>query len=98
MTVSVSTNKQIYQGNGSTTEFPFTFPLLDKSHMTLYLTDSSGNTTAVTSGFTVNDSSVTYQFNGAPLPTGYTLALVRQVPITQDTDLTNRGGFHSEVL
>lgn len=98
MTVSVNTNKHLYQGNGATTEFPFTFPLLDESHLVLYLTDPAGATTVVESGYTVGSGVVTYQPGGSPLPTGYTLALVREVPITQETDLTNSGGFHSDVL
>lgn len=98
MTVSVSINKHTYQGNGSTTEFPCSFPLLDESHLVLYLTDPTGASSVVASGYTVNSGYVTYLKDGAPLPSDYKLTLVRQVPITQETDLTNSGGFHSEVL
>lgn len=100
MTVSNSINKHIYQGNGQTTEFPFTFPLLDESHLSAYLTYPGDQAPVFLdpSYYAVKDGYVEYLPGGAPLPNGYTLTLVRQVPLTQETDLTNSGGFHADVL
>lgn len=52
MTVSTTTNKIIYPGNGSTTAFPFTFavPSSGDADIEVFFTDTSGNITQLTEG------------------------------------------------
>lgn len=91
MTVSSSTYKNTYTTNGTTTVFPYTFRILDSSHIRVDLVTSANVTTQVTSGFTVdgvdsaNGGNIT--FTVAPT-TGQTLVIRREMPFTQETNYT----------
>lgn len=50
MSVATSDSKVTYQGNGATYTWPFSFPLLDKPHLQVILTDGSGKETTLTNG------------------------------------------------
>ncbi|WP_146120214.1 hypothetical protein [Paraburkholderia sp. BL21I4N1] len=41
---------------------------------------------------------ITYPITGTPLPTGYQLVVLGDLPIDQETDITNSGGFYPEVI
>ncbi len=105
MSLSTTTNKIIYQGNGYTTQWSFSFPVLDADHLGVILTDAGGLETVVAaSAYAVTGigaptgGSVTYPLSGAPIPNGTKLTLVRTVPYTQDTVLSNQGGYYPEVV
>lgn len=105
MSLSTTTNKVIYSGNGATTVWPFSFPVLDADHLGLVFTNAAGLEAAVAaSAYTVTGigapagGSVTYPLIGPPIPTGTKLTLVRTVPYTQDTVLSNQGGYYPEVV
>ncbi|WP_428042715.1 hypothetical protein [Candidatus Avelusimicrobium fimicolum] len=92
MTVSNTTVKLTYAGNGSNRVFGITFPLLSASHLRVVVTDPDGVETNVTSNFTINTAlnALTYPTVASglePLATGYTITLVRQTPLTQEIDL-----------
>ena len=92
MTVSNTTVKASYNGNGSTRTFSVPFPILSAAHLQLIVTDSDGTETSITTGYTLNDDldAVTYPTTESgldPLPSGKKLTLVRQTPNTQELDL-----------
>lgn len=110
MTVSSTTRKAgPFSGNGVTTVFPFNFKVFDKSSIKLLLIDTNGNSTTLTldsqySVFVNTDQknapggSITYPISGAPLPAGYSLVALGDLPIEQETDITNSGGFYPDVV
>ena len=105
MSLSTTTNKVIYEGNGSTTVWSFGFPVLDAGHLGVIFTDASGQETSVAaSAYGVSGvgspigGSVTYPLTGAAIPDGTKLTIVRTVPYTQDTVLSNQGGYYPEVI
>ena len=93
MTVSSSTNRNgPYSGNGSTTVFARTFLVTDADHLKVYQT-ISGVTTEVTSGITkdgIGSTSGNVTFDTAPA-TGATITLIRETPLTQETDYSAQG-------
>jgi hypothetical protein len=50
LTVSSTSNKIIYSGNGATTSFPFTFPGVAAADIQVFYTDASGTITQITQG------------------------------------------------
>lgn len=92
MTVTSSTNRNEYSGNGSTTVFARSFLAKEESHIKVYQT-ISGVTTEVTSGIThsgVGTASGNVTFTTAPA-TGTTITIIREVPFTQETDYQSQG-------
>ena len=78
MTVSNTTVKLTYAGNGSNRVFGITFPLLSASHLRVVVTDPDGVETNVTSNFAINTAlnALTYPTVASglePLATGYTI-------------------------
>lgn len=100
MSVSTTANKQVYNGNGTTTVWPFSFPIIETSDIQVFTTDPSGSTTLLTSGFTVDPvaETVTYPSSGSPLASGWQITLLRVVPMTQNVTLKNQGAFSADVL
>lgn len=109
MTVS-STNRKAgpYYGNGVTAAFPFSFKvfaasdlLVVKTNLTtgvdtvLAATDYSVSLTADTTG---GYSSGTVTLTAGALASGYTLTISSSILYTQNTDLTNNGGFYPKVI
>lgn len=101
MTVQSNLSKHIYDGNGVTTEFPFTFPITAVNDIKVYYQDSNGALSLLTSGYSINWSdgdnsgSVTYPSGGgaAILPTGCKLILLRVCDLVQLLDLSQTNGF-----
>lgn len=83
----------------------FAFPVLDASHLDVIVTDADGHETSLSaSAYGVSGigaptgGAVTYPLAGAPLATGTKLTIVRTVPYTQTTVLSNQGGYYPEVV
>lgn len=99
MSISVTDRKVTYAGNGATTRWPLTFPLLEASHIGVIITNADGlDTTLATNEFQVLPTLdyVDYPLpGGTVLPTGWKITLVRTVPYTQETDLGTRWPFDS---
>lgn len=109
MTVS-STNRKAgpYYGNGVTAAFPFSFKvfaasdlLVVKTNLTtgvdtvLATTDYSVSLTADTTG---GYSGGTVTLTAGALASTYTLTITSSILYTQNTDLTNNGGFYPKVI
>lgn len=99
MTVQNMTVKNVYEGNGSATVFPYTFVLSpeDGEHVGVYVTDENEFSRRVTN-FTVDTKAKTvkYPIGGVPLPAGKRLTLRREIPAQQELNLENQGAFFAE--
>lgn len=106
MTIQTSTSKVIFQGNGATTVFTYSFPMPSASNAVVLFTDASGNQTTVspgayvltgvgqpTAGGGAQGGTLTYAPNGSPIAAGTTLTLMRVIPYVQPDSFTNQGGL-----
>jgi len=112
MSLSDSTTKVIYAGDGVTTEFDITFALPTGSTGTdvyVYVVDDEGNVTLLTSNYSVdiNALTVTYPTVGGvspletgvnALPVGWEIVLLRSEPLSQTVQLTEQGVFSAEAI
>lgn len=93
MTVSSTSNRNgPYVGNGSTTEFAWTFKCLDAATMKVYQT-IGGVTTEVTTGITKNGipgTSGTVVFTTPPA-TGTLITIIRESDFLQSSDYASEG-------
>jgi hypothetical protein len=102
MTVSSSTSKSRYTGNGVTLAFTGSFPILDQSHVLVTTTSTLGVETAatITTDYTVSgvgNATHTVTFLVAPA-TGVIVTLSRNVPLTQGLDLVENDEMPSADL
>ncbi len=105
MALTNTNRKVIHNGNASATSFAFTFPILDASHLSVIYTDASGVETTLSASLysvtgigSLSGGSVTYPLTGSPIASGTKLTIVRTVPYTQTTVLSNQGGYYPEVV
>jgi hypothetical protein len=103
MTVSSSTARVSYSGNGVTVAFAVPFYFLSNSHLAVTLRSSTGVETPQVLGtnYTVTGAGVltggTVTMTVAPA-SGATLVIVRSVPLTQETDLQPNDRLPAETL
>lgn len=101
MTVSSTTNKVSYSGNGSTTEFAYTFKIFADGDLDVYIRSSTGTETlqTITTDYSVSgagsDSGGNVTFVTAPA-TGETVVIQRSVALTQGTDYVENDPFPAE--
>lgn len=105
MALTNTDRKVIHTGNGSATVFPYGFPILDAAHLSVIYTDAAGvETTLSPSLYTATGigglagGSVTYPKSGSAIAADTKLTIVRTVPYTQTTVLSNQGGYYPEVV
>lgn len=104
MTVASETNRSgPYTGNGVTTVFDYQFRIVSENHVKVIRADLAGveSVLIIDADYVVSD--VGNPAGGqvaltAPLTTGYTLTLLRNVPFTQETDLQNQGAYYAETV
>ncbi|HGN8864901.1 TPA: phage tail fiber protein, partial [Klebsiella michiganensis] len=102
MTVSTQVSRNEYTGNGATTQYDFTFRILDKSHLLVQTLDTSENIVTLTLGTDYTVTGVN-RYNGgkvvltSALPAGYKISIERKTPVTQETSIRNQGGFFPEI-
>lgn len=100
MTVSANSRRREYQGNGVTQTFngPMAFV---PSDVKVYIQDASGEYEISPGSFSIDrfgrlDGTRVF-LNTAPA-TGQKIVILRVVPYTQETDITNQGAFLPEVI
>ena len=93
MTVSSQTNKVIYIGNGVATEFAIPFSFLEKEH--LKVRQKKNDIQTERTDWTVKSGNLV--FTDAP-ESGAEIAIVREVPMTQETDYRDNEILHAETL
>jgi hypothetical protein len=100
-------NKVVFNGNGTTTQFPYGFKILNEADLKLIYVDRNGKETLLTSDYYVNmeQGYVTYpgyapgaeppEYDQPPiLAYGERLVVYRETPMTQNADLGNRYPFN----
>jgi len=103
MTISSTTNKDLYSGNGSLTVFNYTFRILDEDEILVQLKDTNGviTTQTKTTHYTVSgvgdDAGGAITFVTAPAATD-TVILARNVQLLQETDYTENSALPAETL
>jgi len=103
MTVSSSTNKVSYSGNGTLTTFAYTFKIFDQDDLTVILraADGTETTQTITTHYTVTGvgeaSGGNVVFGSAPA-SGVTVVIIREQPLTQGLDLVPNTAFPAESL
>lgn len=101
MTLPRGVSRALYSGNGQAVEFPFPFKVWEEEQLSVLLTAPTGETTAAT-GWTAeldgDGGTVRYLHNGAPLPEGWKLAVMRDMPFVQEVDLVTGTRFDPEVI
>lgn len=101
MTLESTTSKAVYTGNGATTEFPFSFKVWDEDQILVSVTDAQGyvqETGEYSVTLSAGGGTVSYLHDGAPLPSGWKLALTRDMPFTQEDDYITGTRFDPEVI
>lgn len=101
MTIAVNDRRKEYPGNGVTQAFtgPRAF---SASHIEVYLVDNTTQVATLQSAYTLGNVGVRNRqtlvtMDVAP-PAGKTLLILRTVPYEQDTDITNQGAYHPQVV
>ena len=107
MTVSSTTAKDTYSGDGADTTFDFTFSILDETHIKVQIKDANGTftTQTLTTHYTVSGTgntsgntdytTGTVTFVTAPAATEE-IVLSRNIPIKQTTDYAENDTFPAE--
>lgn len=102
MTLSTTSSRVSYSGNGSTTIFAFAFKIWAAANLKVYLRDNATLTD------TLQALGGDYAVDVAPYPntgnvvfavapaSGNTVVIVRDMPLTQDLDLIASGAFAAE--
>ena len=101
MTLPYSPSRAVYQGNGTATAFPFAFKVWSTDQLSVSLTSPDGLTTPAqgwTASLGENGGTLTYLHNGSPLPDGWRLAIVRDMPFAQGIDLISASRFDPQVI
>jgi len=103
MTISTTTIKNSYSGNGSTTTFNYTFKITDQDDLEVLIRASTGTETVktITTHYTVtgvgNAGGGTVVFTAGNIPiTGETIVIRRATPQTQATDYLANDPFPAE--
>lgn len=106
MTVASTDNSVNYAGDGVATVWPFSFPILDATHLAVTLVliadgtiENISSSLYTISGLGVaSGGSITYPLVGPPVPVTKRIYLVRTVPYKQEVAINNQGGFLPEVV
>lgn len=105
--IATTTSQVTYTGNESTsTEYPFSFPLADASHLVAIVTDAGGVETELTGGeYTVTQTTDLHgRITGGgvttdpAIPGTSELTLRRVTPKTQTLDLVQGARFSAEAV
>ncbi len=106
MTISTTSNTTTQQGNGSNTNWNYTFLIPSADDLVVTLTTIADGTTEVLdpSVYSVtgindpNGGTVTYPLIGSPLSTAFNITIQRILPLTQEVDLVNQSAFYPDVV
>jgi hypothetical protein len=106
MTITSAARSTAFNGNGSTTVFPFEWKVFATTDVRVVLTSSADEDTELTYGthYTValNDDQEADPGGAVTVVTapasGETLTVISDVPYTQEVDLVNGGAFNAEVI
>ena len=105
MTISTTTIKNSYSGDGSTTAFTYTFKITDQDDIDVIIRSANGTETTktITTHYTVsgvgNAGGGTITFTSGNIPTNTeTVLLRRSTPQTQGVDLIENDPLNADTL
>ena len=109
MTISSENSTNRYDGNGSTTVFPYVFKITDTVQLVVKVADADDTATTLVldtdytvsgvgaeGGGDVTVGDLTAITGAVKLPTGWTITIRRELALLQPTDLVNQGPFNAE--
>lgn len=101
MTIADTVVKNVYDGDGVTTEFPYTFPIAVSTDIKVFVTDADGMVTEKTTNFEVDtvDEFVKYptvESELDPLPSGVKITIIRATAVSQEFNFSKQGNFSSQ--
>ena len=105
--INTSESRIIFNGNGTATEFPYSFAIINDTDVKVMTVDPDGVETVLDSDYYVDVTASKVIYPGYPpgeepaeserppvLPTGWQLVVYRDIPITQEADLGDRWPFN----
>ncbi len=103
MTLSYSTGKVIYCGDGQTTHWQIPFAFLSAADLQVYLLEADGTQTRLSSGYQVDltEKEVIYPLDTQeqmPLSAQQKLLILRRTPLQQDTQFEVQSALDPQVL
>lgn len=112
MTINSTTSRNAHTGNGSVSNYSYTFYIFEDSDLlvTVKNTDDEETTLVLTTDYTVNGageltgrsidlvSSGQAWLTAGKLTTGYIITIRRVRPLEQETDIRNQGEYLPEVI
>src|SRR5436309_12452394 len=108
MTVSSTSSRVVYAGNGVTASFPCNFRVDQVGDLVVINTDANGVSTTLTSGQYTTDGhfgsayptgpTVTYNPSSSPIATGTSLTIYRNLSPTQPSSISNQGAMWPTVI
>ena len=103
MTVSSSTNRASYSGNGALTTFAYAFKVFDQDELTVILRSSDGTETVqtITTNYTVTGVGAAGGGNvvfGTAPASGVTIVILRELDLDQGLDLVPNDPFPAQSL
>ena len=103
MTVSSSTNRASYSGNGALTTFAYAFKVFDQDELTVILRSSDGTETVqtITTNYTVTGVAAAGGGNvvfGTAPASGVTIVILRELDLDQGLDLVPNDPFPAQSL
>lgn len=99
MTVATQANIVSYLGDDVADTFPFTFPVYDADHLTVYLQDTTTNALVLLNTSDYSVTGINNENGGSvvtddPVSSDNRIIIARLLPFTQDLDVLNQGGFY----
>jgi hypothetical protein len=113
MTISSTSSRVVYSGDGTKSSFDFAFYVSDQADLVVTYTDSAGNPTVISpgpapAGYQISAPAIpapgwpaggTVTYNpGSPIAIGTTFTIQRVVAGTQPTTLSNQGALWPQVI
>ena len=105
--INTSESRIIFNGNGTATEFPYSFAIINDTDVKVMTVDPDGVETVLDSDYYVDVTASKVIYPGYPpgeepaeserppvLPTGWQLVVYRDIPITQEANLGNVWPFN----
>lgn len=105
--INTSESRIIFNGNGTATEFPYSFAIINDTDVKVMTVDPDGMETVLDSDYYVDVTASKVIYPGYPpgeepaeserppvLPTGWQLVVYRDIPITQEANLGNVWPFN----
>lgn len=105
--INTSESRIIFNGNGTATEFPYSFAIINDTDVKVMTVDPDGVETVLDSDYYVDVTANKVIYPGYPpgeepaeserppvLPTGWQLVVYRDIPITQEASLGNVWPFN----